>query len=177
LLIPPSVTATDADLIFARVKPKGGRRIGFDGVVAALDLIAHKRGCTALEVAHRVVANGGPAAAEGCTRAEQVRLHDDKATYTGVYARGGPTTVDADPASLAAVCDRSQADVRGVSAAMGVATTATAGMLPAVAAAAGSSKRLRSGTASAASSARALGSSAARALTAASSSSKREIFK
>jgi hypothetical protein len=28
------------------------------------------------------------------TKAEQVRLHDDKTTYTGVYAQGGPTTVD-----------------------------------------------------------------------------------
>jgi hypothetical protein len=23
-----------------------------------------------------------------------VRLHDDKSTYTGVYAKGGPSTVD-----------------------------------------------------------------------------------
>jgi len=114
--------------------------------VAALELAAQKRGCTALELAHRVVAAGGPAAAEGCTVAEAVRLHDDKATYTGVYARGGPTTVDADPTCLAAVCDRSAADVRGVSATMGVAATASAGLLhPPPAASAGSSKRLRAG--------------------------------
>jgi hypothetical protein len=118
-------------------------------VVAALELAAHKRGCSALELAHRVAAVGGPSAADGCTIAEPVRLHDDKATYTGVYARGGPTTVDADPSSLAAVCDRSAADVRGVSATMGLATTASAGLLlaaaPPAAVTASSSKRLRAG--------------------------------
>jgi hypothetical protein len=148
LLKPPSFTATDADLLFARVKPKGGRRIGLEGVVAALELAAQRRGCSALELAHRVAAAGGPSAADGCTVAEPVRLHDDKATYTGVYARGGPTTVDADPSSLAAVCDRSAADVRGVSATMGVAATASAGLLaavPSAAVTASSSKRLRAG--------------------------------
>lgn len=28
------------------------------------------------------------------TAAVHVRLHDDKSTYTGVYAHGGPSTVD-----------------------------------------------------------------------------------
>jgi hypothetical protein len=102
-----------------------------------------------------------------------VRLHDDKATYTGVYSRGGPTTVDADPASLAAVCDRSAADVRGVSATMGVAATAGAGMLTAAAAAAaaaGSSKRLRAAAA-------VTPSASARSLAAASSGGSKKSFK
>lgn len=37
-----------------------------------------------------------------------------QSTYTGVYAKGGPTNVDSDPSSLASVCDRSPADARGV---------------------------------------------------------------
>lgn len=37
-----------------------------------------------------------------------------QSTYTGVYAKGGPTNVDMDPGSLASVCDRSPADARGV---------------------------------------------------------------
>lgn len=28
------------------------------------------------------------------TKADAVRFHDDKTTYTGVYAQGGPTNVD-----------------------------------------------------------------------------------
>lgn len=31
-----------------------------------------------------------------------------------MYAKGGPTNVDMDPANLAGLCDRSSADVRGV---------------------------------------------------------------
>lgn len=37
-----------------------------------------------------------------------------QSTYTGVYAKGGPTNVDMDPTNLAGLCDRSSADVRGV---------------------------------------------------------------
>lgn len=181
----PSFTATDADLLFARVKPKGGRRIGFEGVVAALELAAQKRGCSTLELAHRVVAAGGPATAEGCTVAESVRLHDDKGTYTGVYSRGGPTTVDADPSSLAAVCDRSAADVRGVSLTMGVAATASAGLLgvspPAPASAspsvaAGSSKRLRAGASASSLSGRAVAASASASASASPSASRKGLL-
>jgi len=172
------MTATDADLIFARVKPKGGRRIGYDGAVAALELVARKRGggCTLLELAHRVVAAGGPAVAEGCAVAEAVRLHDDKSAYTGVYARGGPTNVDANPTSLANVCDRSAANVRGVSATMGVAASAGAGLLVGPnepAAAAGSSKRLRSAPTAAA----AAGTSSRRGLIVPASTASGKAFK
>ena len=34
--------------------------------------------------------------------------------YTGVYGKGGPTSVDMDPTSLASLCDRTPADARGV---------------------------------------------------------------
>ena len=36
-----------------------------------------------------------------------------QSTYTGVYANGGPTNVD-NKGGLADLCDRSEADVRGV---------------------------------------------------------------
>ena len=43
---------------------------------------------------------------------------NDKSQYTGVYARGGPTTVDAGRGGMVSdisqTCDRSAADVRGV---------------------------------------------------------------
>ena len=29
------------------------------------------------------------------TKADAVKYHDDKSQYTGVYAKGGPSTVDA----------------------------------------------------------------------------------
>ena len=47
------------------------------------------------------------------TQADAVRFHDDKDQYTGVYAHGGPSTVDANR-QLDGLLDRSDADVRGV---------------------------------------------------------------
>lgn len=51
------------------------------------------------------------------TKTEKVKWHDDKTTYTGVYANGGPTTVDKGSAMISDIselCDRTQANVRGV---------------------------------------------------------------
>ena len=41
----------------------------------------------------RIIAAGAPKA-QGVTQAEAVRFHDDKSLYTGVYAKGGPSSVD-----------------------------------------------------------------------------------
>lgn len=51
------------------------------------------------------------------TKADAVRFHDDKESYTGVYAKGGPTNVDTGRAridDISSLCDRGAADVRGV---------------------------------------------------------------
>ena len=51
------------------------------------------------------------------TKAAKVKFHDDKSTYTGVYAKGGPTNVDKGRTVITDIqqlCDRSSADVRGV---------------------------------------------------------------
>ena len=51
------------------------------------------------------------------TTALAVPLHDDVSSYTGVYAKGGPSTVDTNRVridSSAQLCDRTEADVRGV---------------------------------------------------------------
>ncbi len=55
--------------------------------------MAEKKGVPSEELAHHICeTNQGPVL-QG-TKVEQVRLHDDKDTYTVVYAQGGPTTVD-----------------------------------------------------------------------------------
>jgi hypothetical protein len=51
---------------------------------------------------------------ENNSKADKVKLHDDKSNYTGVYKRGGPSLVDKPNMGLDKVCDRSKADVRGV---------------------------------------------------------------
>ena len=48
------------------------------------------------------------------TQAQATRFHDDKTQYTGVYAHGGPSTVDGKIGDLSQLADRGAADVRGV---------------------------------------------------------------
>jgi hypothetical protein len=51
------------------------------------------------------------------TKTDHVKFHDDKSLYTGVYAQGGPSTVDAGNGQISDIsqlCDRTDADVRGI---------------------------------------------------------------
>jgi len=116
-------TKTDIDLIFTRSKPKGGRRIDFKAFKAALTLVSEKRfpktfkekGAAAAlgKVWELVVKSEGPLAT--ATKADKVKWHDDKTTYTGVYKAGGPTNVDKDKiVSLSQLADRSEANPRGI---------------------------------------------------------------
>ena len=48
------------------------------------------------------------------TKAQANKFHDDKDQYTGVHARGGPSTLDTDKiADIGNLLDRTEADVRG----------------------------------------------------------------
>lgn len=59
-----------------------------------------------------VCSSGGPVLTG--TKAQATKFHDDKSLYTGVYAQGGPSTVDGKVSDLSQLADRSGADVRGV---------------------------------------------------------------
>eukprot|EP00877_Chromochloris_zofingiensis_P014320 jgi/Chrzof1/9141/Cz03g37130.t1 len=83
------LSTTDVDLVFAKVKSKGQRRISFKQFLTALAMISDKKGVNLEDTVNDILAAGGPVA--NATRVDSVRLHDDKSTYTGVYARGGPT--------------------------------------------------------------------------------------
>jgi len=65
-----------------------------------------------LQLVARIVASGGPTSSG--TKADKVKFHDDKSTYTGVYKQGGPSTVDSPGVTLEKHLDRSPADARGV---------------------------------------------------------------
>ncbi|GBF93441.1 hypothetical protein Rsub_06574 [Raphidocelis subcapitata] len=104
-LMSKALTTTDIDLIFTKAKTKGARKVSFEQFMSALDAIAAKKGTSYEEIVQAIISAGGPV--DGGTKAEA-------STYTGVYAKGGPTNVDTDPASLASVCDRTPADARGV---------------------------------------------------------------
>ena len=62
---------------------KGHRRITFDQFINALSHIGEKKQCQLGEVATAVLSNNGPAVSG--TRADYVKLFDDKSTYTGVH--------------------------------------------------------------------------------------------
>ncbi|CAL8462026.1 g1557 [Coccomyxa elongata] len=110
-LLSKAFTASDVDLYFAKVKTKGARRITFSQFVEALALIAAKSDGSLADVASAVLAADGPSVTG--TKAEYVKFHDDKSTYTGVYKKGGPSTVEPSK-DLSALLDRSPADVRGI---------------------------------------------------------------
>jgi len=96
-LIDKKLTATDVDLIFAKVKAKAERRITYDQFMAGLKEFATKKGVDASAVIEAVGASKGPVLTG--TKAEANKFHDDKSLYTGVHANGGPSTVDTDKVS------------------------------------------------------------------------------
>lgn len=115
LLVKNKVTSTDIDIIFAKVKTKGKRKISLDQFKEGLKLVAAKKKLTVDELMAKAAAAGGPKF-KG-TKADFVKFHDDKTTYTGVYAKGGPTNVDTKGGQISDIsqlCDRTKADVRGV---------------------------------------------------------------
>jgi len=57
-----------------------------------LEEVASKKGVSKDSIIQQIQSAGGPHF-HG-TVPDHVRLHDDKSTYTGVYAHGGPSTVD-----------------------------------------------------------------------------------
>ncbi|KAG2483164.1 hypothetical protein HYH03_017956 [Edaphochlamys debaryana] len=102
-MIDAQLTMQDIDLAFTRAKPKGGRLLTFDGFVAALAECAGHKGLRLEGLVRQVLAGSGPVAR--ATKTDSVRLHDDRSTYTGVYAQGGPR-VASQAADLASMLDR-----------------------------------------------------------------------
>jgi len=120
-LINKTFTATDADLIFTRAKPKGGRKLEYGDFLKSLVFVSEKAfpalyKTSPQQALHKVyetiAASSGPHST--ATKADFVKFHDDKSTFTGVYARGGPTNVDKDKITLSGLADRSAADARGL---------------------------------------------------------------
>ena len=109
-------TLNDIDIAFAKVKSGKVKTITFAEFENALAEIAKRKGSTKEKVESAVRGHGG--ATYSGTKADHVALHDDKSLYTGVYARGGPTTVDLGRngiiSDISQTCNREAADVRGV---------------------------------------------------------------
>jgi len=100
-------TSVAVDLCFAKAKARGARRLAFADFLVALALLAQEKRCAEAEVLAQVAACTGPRC-NSTTTPEFTRLHDNKETYTGVYARGGPKTVDSAVPDLAKLLSREQ---------------------------------------------------------------------
>jgi hypothetical protein len=114
-LLDKKYTTTDVDINFTKVKDKTSKVITFHQFEEALKLAAKKKGISYDELVQNVCKHKGPVF-HG-TKTDNVKLHDDKSTYTGVYAKGGPSTVDSKSGKVSDIshlCDRTGADVRGV---------------------------------------------------------------
>lgn len=113
-IIDKNLTATDVDLVFAKVKDKAARKISFAQFQKGVEELAKKKKITAEALEQKILSTGGPVFSG--TKAEANKFHDDKSLYTGVHANGGPSTVDAGNgmiSDISQLCDRSDADVRG----------------------------------------------------------------
>jgi p25-alpha len=103
----PATPTAAVDLCFAKAKARGARRLAFADFLVALALLAQEKNCAEAEVLAQVAACSGPRR-NSTTTPEFTRLHDNKETYTGVYARGGPKTVDSSVPDLAKLLSREQ---------------------------------------------------------------------
>ncbi|KAK9864155.1 hypothetical protein WJX84_003510 [Apatococcus fuscideae] len=112
-LVDKKLSSTDVDLIFAKAKAKGAQKIAFSDFENALSLVAEKKGVSVEDIKSKIASTGGPKM-NNTTQPDYVKFHDDKSTYTGVYAAGGPTNVDSSQ-DLKDLADRSPANIRGVS--------------------------------------------------------------
>jgi len=74
----------DTDIIFAKVVPKGQRRMNYDMFKHAVAEIAVKKGKPTEAVQDEIIAAGGPK--WNATQADHVSFHDDKSLYTGAHA-------------------------------------------------------------------------------------------
>merc|ERR1712151_1204979 len=86
------------DLIFAKAVAKGQRRMTSENFALALTYVADKKGVELDLVQSAIAYSEGPVL--HATRADPVRLHDDKSTYTGTHANGGPESVAVGVGSL-----------------------------------------------------------------------------
>jgi len=110
-LVKRGFTVTDTDLIFTSCKRKGERTIDFKSFHdKVLPAIATKKKSSVEGIAQ--IITGAKAGLTGVSKAEKVKFHDDKSLYTGVHAKGGPSTKD-NKITLSNLMDRSATDIRG----------------------------------------------------------------
>ena len=112
-LIGKQLSSTDLDIIFAKNKKKEAKKMQLAQFKSAFDDVAKHMKMQPQQLMDKC--SSGPVFVG--TKAENVALHDDKNLYTGVYGKGGPTTVDKGRgivSDLSELANRKDHNVRGV---------------------------------------------------------------
>jgi hypothetical protein len=95
-----TLTVTDVDLAFAKVKAKRARRITFDEFLMALNILAEKQAMSVADIVAHCLRCVAPTT-NATSVAEDVRLHDDKVCHSHHYQNQMYNSVHLDiPASL-----------------------------------------------------------------------------
>lgn len=122
-LIDKNLSSAIVDLVFNQIKPKGGRTITFKVFCEGLDKLGSykyqaefKSGGAAATTPKLVeLINKQKVPVSTGTKAQANKFHDDKKLYTGVHAKGGPSTNDA-RITLSNLANRAPANARGLNA-------------------------------------------------------------
>jgi hypothetical protein len=94
-ILGPNCNKRDADIIFVRVASAGKRRkITYPEFIHVLERIALRKRMPFTLLEATILQSGGPRLHAASTVPDEVKFHDDKSTYTGVYVRGGPSSND-----------------------------------------------------------------------------------
>jgi hypothetical protein len=105
-LINENLRSEDIDVLFAKNREPGTRKLAFDGFIRVLEDISYKNGISYNEFISKVV-DKAPKNIKVVTIPIPNRFHDDLNTYTGVSRAGGPTFVDLNHCELSKMLDRS----------------------------------------------------------------------
>jgi len=122
-IVDKKVTEVDVDLVFTKIKGRTGRTIPFATFLVGLEQLAQKKypkeykegpteAAAAVAKIHDAIRKQGGPVSSG-TKPDSVKFHDDKSTYTGVHANGGPSTKDSPKITLSSLMDRTPSDARG----------------------------------------------------------------
>lgn len=117
LINPKNYTTTDCDLIFQKIKAKTNttsKTLNYKIFRShILPEIAMKKSVTIDKLMVKLANSEGPLL-HGVTNAANTRLHDDKNTFTGAHAQGGPSVLSGGAVQMENLLQRQGADVRGV---------------------------------------------------------------
>ena len=94
-ILGPGCNKRDADIIFVRVASAAKRRkITYPEFIHVLERIALRKRVPFTLLEATILQSGGPRLHAASTIPDEVKFHDDKSTYTGVYVHGGPSSND-----------------------------------------------------------------------------------